>query len=151
MNCIQILKGLNIITTMVFSGLLVWFGRCQWQAIDKQNKQNLFKIRMEHYSKFNSLSLDMAILIVDDENKDIDTLLNKLKLLLYQIEKIIPESKYLFDDEIFSLETFIVENTRRVLQKLKNDYTNTIKEKTDIILLNEARDNIKIKFEKFLK
>lgn len=151
MDCIQILKNLNIFLTTFFTGLLALFGFFQWQTINKQNKQNLFKMRMEHYIKFNSLTLDMSIIIRDDGNIDIDTLLNKLKLHLYQIEKITPESKYLFDDEIYSLETFIIEDTRRILERLKKDFKNTMKEKTDSKLLKEAHDNIKIKIEKFLK
>lgn len=151
MTWIQFLKYLNIFLTTFFAGLVALFAWFQWLAVDLQNKQNLFKMRMEHYSKFNSLSLDMAIFINDDKNKDIDSLLNRLKLHLYQIEKITHESKYLFNDEIYSLEIFIVEDTRRVLQLLKEDYKKMIKATADSKLLKEAHDNIKIKIEEFLK
>lgn len=152
------INTLNVFLTSFFAGLtalftllLVLFAMFQWRAIEKQNAQNLFKMRIEHHLKFNSLNLDMAILINDDQNNDIDSLLNKLKLHLYQFEKIVSESKYLFDDEIYSLETFIVEDTKRIIKLLKKDYKSQIKETTDSQLLKEARDNIKIKFDKYLK
>ena len=42
-------------SNIILTGALILFAALQWRAVNKQNRQNLYKLRMELYSEINGL------------------------------------------------------------------------------------------------
>ena len=103
---------------VVFAGLLVLFGLLQWRAIEKQNKQNLFKMRLEHCVNFNNNIVDMEELFksaMNDKNDLTDITMSKFKEIFFKTKKIVPESSYLFNEEFYNLEDVIIKYMENIL------------------------------------
>lgn len=155
MDCINILKYLNIFLTTFFTFLLALFAFFQWRAVEKQNKQNLFKMRLEHCSKFNSFGVDIIATSERVVKNTIDMEICrefevKIKNILYQLYKIIPEASYLFNNEISNDEKIIVDGMKQWLEFLENRDIAAI-EKINKNELEDIAKRLNEKFTKFLK
>ncbi len=91
--------------TIFFTALLTFFSFVQWKAVEEQNKQNLFKIRVEHYSKFNAILIDIHVIAMRLLDRQLHNDIAEYKAKIYQLEKITLETEYLFNKDVFSLET----------------------------------------------
>jgi len=136
MNWVQIDIDLALIITF---GLLVFAG-LQWYAVDVQNNQNLFKMRIEHYKSFYELCNDILIRLKHyaPVNPETDLGMMELEEYAFELDNYIDESKFLFNQQLFESE---FEFTRSVKEVFKRLY------KSEVIPLNDIEELIQ-KFSK---
>lgn len=154
-NSINVVNLNNFLTaifaglTALFTLLLAIFAWFQWKAVKKQNDQNLFKMRMEHYFLFNSLDMDLKILIINKESGSLDSILNKMNILLCENEKILINAKYLFNEEIYNIEKSIIEECKTIIKLFENKDKDELN-KHDKNLLANLRKDLEENVGKFL-
>ena len=105
--------------TIFFTALLTFFSFVQWKAVEEQNKQNLFKIRVEHYSKFNAILIDIHVIAMRLLDRQLHNDIAEYKAKIYQLEKITLETEYLFNKDVFSLETKTIVEYAKLLDKIE--------------------------------
>lgn len=151
-----------IALTTFFTFLLALFGLLQWLAINKQNKQNLFKLRLEHYMKFKTVMVDATInadKVQESNNGSYNSklIIKALKDVSHQLEKLIPESAYLFSKEYSDEEKKIVESINIIIDLLIQNPEVLPKQLNQTIILSadktwdEAEAKIDSLINKFIK
>ena len=120
MDCIHVLKYLNIFLTTFFTLLLAVFGGLQWRAIKEQNKQNLFRMRMRHCMKVHEIWMDTYCIIEKLDSADKSELKENLRCMINKLEKTIPESEYLFNIDFMVIEGKVIESLRKILQYIED-------------------------------
>lgn len=92
--------------TLFCTALLAIFGFCQWQAVAKQNDQNLFKLRLECMSKTISLISGTQKLMGNvstsiSDNENLYPYLKDLNLQHWKLINLLPEIQLLFNSKVF--------------------------------------------------
>ncbi len=120
-NNLTFIELSDTILTIFFTALLTFFSFVQWKAVEEQNKQSLFKLRMEHYTKFNAILIDLHSLTLNLAKSDDSKIVHDYKSKVYQLEKISLETEYLFSSEVFAIESKTVVKYVELLGYLKNN------------------------------
>lgn len=132
--------------TFICTALLALFAFFQWRAVEKQNNQNLFKMRLEYISKMTTIVTDIGRLFVEissfltnkeylDNNSK--TLISKQK----EIVSMLPETDLLFNKDITKIVIEFINlinsiSSEVIIVAYKGDITNDNK-KNDILKLKE--------------
>lgn len=144
---------LSIILTLIFTGLLVLFGCLQWRAIEKQNKQNLFKLRMEHYVKYKNFVIDTVSLFIKEDNGKHFINIDKREHFLVQLKILVilfHESRYLFNNNISSLEEQILEEHSVINDLIRSGKMTTLNIDQNMQLINDIDRELNKEFDKVL-
>ncbi len=140
-------KAFKIVTALSPVLILVVY-LFQLKAMNKQNNQNLFKIRLEYISKSTALITDIGRLFVEISSciEDKDSLNNTCRILYSkqkEITSMIPETDLLFDKNI----TKIILDLIMLIEKTSYEVINIARENN---ISNEDKKNNILKLgEKF--
>lgn len=134
--------------------LLVYIA--QWRAMERQNNQNLFKMRLEYISKITTIVTDIGRLFVEISSvlTNKEYLDNSSKALTYKQKEIVsmlPETDLLFNKDIAKIVIEFINlinsiSSDVIIIAYKDDITNDNK-KNDILKLKEKL-SLKIQDEK---
>lgn len=99
------------LTNILLSFSLAMFACLQWKAVEKQNRQNLFSLRIEFYNEINNIIWKILFAFMDLKegiHKTKNETTSKIALLSLELSHNKLKMKYLFNEDIFNkLDTFI--------------------------------------------
>lgn len=138
---------------LLFSFCLVIFAGLQWICVSRQNAYNLFKLRMEHFNKFNSLILDIHKIAKKDTDKRIISNEKYLTKLIEDFYYLRNETIFLFDKQVSDSEQKIYKKFSEIAYKVKisNCTCDISKDLKEIDEIKESSTEYFIKFLKRLK
>ncbi|HIZ28734.1 MAG TPA: hypothetical protein H9673_06050 [Candidatus Adamsella sp.] len=121
------LQEINIITNLILTFCLVLFAWWQWLAVEEQNKQNLFRLKIEHFSRYKQfLYTIMQMFSQDGENTVLEnTNFSRIAKILDDMSVMRDESLFLFINKIYSFENSLLEklaDMRNHCETQKDDY-----------------------------
>ena len=120
-NYTQAMEWIKLINSNILLTLaLVAFAGLQWKAIVKQNNQNLFKTRMDCYSKINEAVFDnfLKILEIRDKNGKINKKYSeKVIKNCLTLSHLDLQIKYLFNKKIYDLISEFTKNCSKLTQQ----------------------------------
>lgn len=154
MDYILALKYLNIFLTTFFTFLLALFAFFQWRAVEKQNDQNLFKLRMEHFNKIKTMQVDFIKLT--DYKKDLVTIHSSKKKLVNDLVAnllvIVQESGLLFNKDVYDHEKLILSEYSKIRLELERSVRlMSINIDLSFEAISQAEEKLNDIFLKFLK
>lgn len=146
--------------TLVFTGFLVLFSFSQWQAIEKQNRQNLFKMRFEHYIKIkdylDTTFMDFALIRYlleqresGDNKQELDDILLKAQIKINKACEESRELNYLFGNKLGFCWSMFFNAANRLAQNIKENSNENIK--IDLLELSEKQRRIIMLFNDALR
>lgn len=124
------------ITNIILTICLVSFGALQWKSIEKQNKYNMLRLRLEHVSNLNYLFTTTLKVLTDVANQKISEDEGSLSLpqTTTQLIKLSLESKIIFSKDISFLESSLIDHINELMNH--DNITIDILKKYIIILSN---------------
>lgn len=136
--------------TLVCTALLAVFGWLQWKAVKEQNKQNLFKIRLEYYTKVKKFLTEpfthfenISCLLIQSEDDIESELIDELSLISNNSGIAIKETRelrYLFGTKMAHYWLSFFTNIRGFTVKLKKERNeNDFKNELSMIRLEQTK------------
>lgn len=139
----------TLITNIIFSFALAIFACLQWLAVVKQNRQNLFTLRIELYSKINDIvwKILFAFMELKEGNKKTKhQTTSNISWYCLELSHNLIKIEHLFNEQIKnSLDAFI---------KTSAEYNSQSQQREDFEYIDFAdvfqkSDDLKTLFEKF--
>lgn len=138
------------ITNVILTLAIAAFACLQWKAVDKQNKQNLFKLRIDLYSEINQIIWDILFdfMNIKDNVKDNGKSASDIKLRSLQIHHNLLQIKHLFNNEISNIVGEFIKSATYASSNITEETDGTA---LDFIEVFEKSDNVQQIFEEFFK
>lgn len=128
------LQEINIITNLILTFCLVLFAWWQWLAVEEQNKQNLFRLKIEHFSRYKQFLYTIMQMFSQDGERTVlaNANFSRIAKILDDMSVMRDESLFLFINKIYSFEN-------NLLEKLTEMRTHCETQKDDYILKDEQQ------------
>jgi len=127
--------------------MIVVFACLQWKAVDKQNKQNLFVLRINLYKELNGLIWNILFCFMNiKENINNKQNVSNITVHSLEINHKLLEIKQLFNSDICNIVDAFVNECTINASHIKEE---TDGAKSDFIGVFEKSDKIKDAFEQF--
>jgi|GEM_PF-1093304 len=112
--------AIEIDMALFFTFVITVFAGLQWLAVLKQNDQNLFELRVQHYKKFYEICGNLIIRLEhhSTEHKIIEVEVEELEKLSFELDNYIDESKFLFSEELYQHERIFTNNANKLIKKI---------------------------------
>ena len=133
----------NILLTL---GLVV-FSCLQWSTVVKQNKQNLFTLRIDSYDKINKIVWDILFDLMNiKDNIDKEQSVSNISLHCLELSHYLLKTRYLFNSDI---EIILDEFIKECVKSTSSINKNIDVENLDFYNVFKKSDKLKDVFEKF--
>ena len=133
----------NILLTL---GLVV-FSCLQWSTVVKQNKQNLFTLRIDSYDKINKIVWDILFDLMNiKDNIDKEQSVSNISLHCLELSHYLLKTRYLFNSD---LEIILDEFIKECVKSTSSINKNIDVENLDFYNVFKKSDKLKDVFEKF--
>lgn len=138
------------ITNIILTFAIAFFAGMQWKAVETQNKQNIFNLRMELYSKINQIIWNILFdfMNIKDNKKDNDKNASDIKLYSLEITHNLLKIKHLFNNKV---ATVVEEFAQCAILNSIDITKKTDGSILDFIEVFEKSDNVKQIFEDFFQ
>ena len=143
LNSNIIISFSNILLTL---GLVV-FSCLQWSTVVKQNKQNLFTLRIDSYDKINKIVWDILFDLMNiKDNIDKEQSVSNISLHCLELSHYLLKTRYLFNSDI---EIILDEFIKECVKSTSSINKNIDVENLDFYNVFKKSDKLKDVFEKF--
>ena len=138
------------ITNILLTITIAFFAGMQWKAVDTQNKQNIFNLRMDLYGEINQIIWDILFdfMSIKENKNDNAKSASDIKLRSLQIHHYLLKIKHLFNEEVAN----IVEKFTKSAMLNSSDITEeTDGTSLDFVDVFKKSDDVKQIFELFFQ
>ena len=138
------------ITNILLTITIAFFAGMQWKAVDTQNKQNIFNLRMDLYGEINQIIWDILFdfMNIKENKNDNAKSASDIKLRSLQIHHYLLKIKHLFNEEVANI---VEEFTKSAMLNSSDITEETDGTSLDFVDVFKKSDDIKQIFELFFQ